>query len=80
MIFLEFEKPLASLYAQLEKLKEIAEAGDIDVSSQISVFEGSSWTWDDVRKEYYYHAFLDSQPDLNYRNPAVRAAMKVGKS
>ncbi|XP_052276768.1 maltase A2-like isoform X2 [Dreissena polymorpha] len=42
----------------------------------ISVFEGSSWTWDDVRKEYYYHAFLDSQPDLNYRNPAVRAAMK----
>ena len=39
MIFLEFEKPLASLYEQLEKLKEIGEAGDIDVSSQISVFE-----------------------------------------
>jgi acetyl-CoA carboxylase carboxyl transferase subunit alpha len=30
MIFLEFEKPLASLYEQLEKLKEIGEAGDIE--------------------------------------------------
>ncbi len=25
--------------------------------------------------QYYYHAFLAAQPDLNWRNPAVRAAM-----
>ncbi|XP_053400187.1 maltase A2-like [Mercenaria mercenaria] len=36
-----------------------------------SVFEGSAWEWDDVRKAYYYHAFLSSQPDLNYRNEHV---------
>lgn len=36
-----------------------------------SVFEGSAWTWDDVRQSYYYHAFLSSQPDLNYRNGHV---------
>jgi len=50
MIFLEFEKPLASLYEQLEKLKEIGEAGDIDVSSQISVFEEKI---SEKRKEIY---------------------------
>ena len=27
------------------------------------------------RGQYYYHAFLKEQPDLNWRNPAVRAAM-----
>ena len=25
--------------------------------------------------QYYYHAFLKEQPDLNWRNPAVREAM-----
>ncbi|XP_050405230.2 alpha-glucosidase isoform X1 [Patella vulgata] len=41
-----------------------------------SVFGGSTWAWSDVRKQYYYHAFLPEQPDLNYRNPAVRDEMK----
>ncbi|KAJ8298000.1 hypothetical protein KUTeg_024531 [Tegillarca granosa] len=38
-------------------------------------FGGSAWTWDDHRQQYYYHAFLDSQPDLNYRNKAVKKEM-----
>lgn len=38
--------------------------------------EGSSWTWDETTEEYYYHAFGDFQPDLNYTNPEVREAMK----
>ncbi|MFX4447015.1 alpha-amylase family glycosyl hydrolase, partial [Acinetobacter baumannii] len=25
--------------------------------------------------QYYYHAFLKEQPDLNWRNPAVREAI-----
>lgn len=37
---------------------------------------GSSWTWDETTEEYYYHAFGDFQPDLNYTNPEVREAMK----
>ncbi|TMW51456.1 hypothetical protein DOY81_003481 [Sarcophaga bullata] len=40
-----------------------------------SVFYGSAWTWHPVRKQYYYHQFTKEQPDLNYRNPAVVAAM-----
>ena len=41
----------------------------------ISDFGGSAWEWDKITKQYYYHAFLKEQPDLNWRHPAVRAAM-----
>lgn len=41
----------------------------------ISDFGGSAWEWDAATGQYYYHAFLKEQPDLNWRNPAVRAAM-----
>jgi alpha-glucosidase len=40
-----------------------------------SFFGGSAWTWDDVRGQYYMHTFLPEQPDVNWRNPAVREAM-----
>jgi alpha-glucosidase len=40
-----------------------------------SVFGGSAWEWDAVSGQYYYHAYLKEQPDLNWRNPEVRAAM-----
>jgi alpha-glucosidase len=36
---------------------------------------GSAWQRDEASGQYYYHAFLPEQPDLNWRNPAVRAAM-----
>ncbi len=38
-------------------------------------FETSNWTWDPVAKAYYWHRFYSHQPDLNYDNPEVRAAM-----
>jgi len=40
-----------------------------------SNFGGSAWQWDEDSGQYYYHAFLKEQPDLNWRNPQVRAAM-----
>ena len=40
-----------------------------------SFFGGSAWTWDEVRGQFYMHTFLPEQPDLNWRNPAVRDAM-----
>jgi maltose alpha-D-glucosyltransferase / alpha-amylase len=33
--------------------------------------ETSNWTFDPVRKQYYWHRFFSHQPDLNYHNPAV---------
>ena len=41
------------------------------------MFGGPAWTWDDVRKQYYLHQFDPSQPDLNWRNPAVHKNMLV---
>jgi len=41
----------------------------------LSVFGGSAWEWDEKTKQYYYHAFLVKQPDLNWRNPEVENAM-----
>ncbi len=41
----------------------------------ISDFGGSSWEWDAHTAQYYLHAFLKEQPDLNWRNPDLRAAM-----
>ena len=41
----------------------------------LSVFGGSAWEWDEATGQYYYHAFLKEQPDLNWRNPEVREAM-----
>lgn len=41
----------------------------------LSQFGGSAWTLDPTTGEYYLHSFLSEQPDLNWRNPEVRAAM-----
>ncbi|MGO4736668.1 alpha-amylase family glycosyl hydrolase [Bosea sp. 2KB_26] len=41
----------------------------------VSDFGGPAWEWDEATGQYYYHAFLKQQPDLNWRNPAVQAAM-----
>lgn len=41
----------------------------------ISDFGGPAWEWDEKTGQYYLHAFLKEQPDLNWRNPAVREAM-----
>jgi alpha-glucosidase len=40
-----------------------------------STFGGSAWTLDPKTNQYYYHYFYAQQPDLNWRNPAVKQAM-----
>ena len=39
MVFLEFEKPLEKLYEQLEKIQQVGEEGDIDVSDKLKELE-----------------------------------------
>jgi alpha-glucosidase len=41
----------------------------------LSNFGGSGWQLDEKTGQYYYHAFLAEQPDLNWRNPEVVEAM-----
>ncbi len=50
MVFLDFEKPLESLFEQLEKIKHVGEQGDLDVSPMIGELEGKI---DNKRKEIY---------------------------
>jgi alpha-glucosidase len=40
-----------------------------------SDFGGSAWKFDPTTNQYYYHYFYAEQPDLNWRNPAVKDAM-----
>ena len=41
----------------------------------VSEVSGSVWEWDERTSQFYLHSHLKEQPDLNWRNPAVRAAM-----
>ncbi len=41
-----------------------------------SYFGGAAWTFDDATGQYYLHQFTPEQPELNYRHPAVLAAMQ----
>jgi alpha-glucosidase len=41
-----------------------------------SAFGGSAWAFDEASGQYYLHIFLTEQPDLNWRNPEVEAAMQ----
>ena len=41
----------------------------------VSLFGGSAWEWDAATGQYYLHSFDKRQPDLNWRNPEVQAAM-----
>src|SRR3954447_1065056 len=41
----------------------------------MSEFGGSAWQYDKASGQYYYHAFLAQQPDLNWRNREVREAI-----
>ena len=38
-------------------------------------FETSNWSWDPIANAYYWHRFYAHQPDLNFDNPEVQAAL-----
>jgi alpha-glucosidase len=50
-------------------------AGGGPPNNWLSEFGGSAWQYDAATRQHYYHAFLAQQPDLNWRNPAVRQAI-----
>ena len=57
-----------------------AKAPNQPPNNWISTFGGSAWQWDGKTNQYYYHFFYPQQPDLNWRNPAVRMRCTVPRS
>jgi alpha-glucosidase len=49
--------------------------GGAPPNNWVSLFGGSAWEWDAATGQYYLHSFEKRQPDLNWRNPEVQAAM-----
>src|SRR5262245_9430454 len=49
--------------------------GGAEPNNWLSEFGGSAWELDPRTGQYYYHAFLKQQPDLNWRNAQVRRAI-----
>ena len=37
--------------------------------------ETSNWTFDPIRRQFFWHRFFSHQPDLNFENPKVHEAM-----
>jgi alpha-glucosidase len=48
-------------------------AGGGPPNNWLSATGTPAWTFDDASGQYYLHSFLPSQPDLNWREPAVHA-------
>jgi len=62
--------PYGDYYVWADDDKQYQDARIIFVDT-----ETSNWTFDPVRKQYYWHRFFSHQPDLNYENPNVHAEM-----
>ncbi len=50
-------------------------AGGGPPNDMLAQFGGPAWTLDATTGQYWYHSFLPEQPDLDWRNARVRAAM-----
>ncbi|HEX7266658.1 MAG TPA: alpha-amylase family glycosyl hydrolase, partial [Streptosporangiaceae bacterium] len=48
-------------------------AGGGPPNNWLSATGAPAWTLDDASGQYYLHSFLSTQPDLNWREPAVHA-------
>ncbi|WP_432485664.1 maltose alpha-D-glucosyltransferase [Kineococcus esterisolvens] len=62
--------PYGDFYVWSDTDEKYADARIIFVDT-----ETSNWTFDPVRRQFFWHRFFSHQPDLNFDNPAVEEAM-----
>ena len=48
---------------------------DAEPNNWAAMFGGSAWEWNEATGDYYLHLFSKKQPDLNWENPGLRAAV-----
>ena len=64
------EGPYGDFYVWSDTDDRYADARIIFVDT-----ETSNWTFDPVRRQFFWHRFFSHQPDLNFENPAVQDAI-----
>ncbi|BDZ42993.1 hypothetical protein GCM10025865_22920 [Paraoerskovia sediminicola] len=64
------EGPYGDFYVWSDDNEKYGDARIIFVDT-----ETSNWTFDPVRRQYFWHRFFGHQPDLNFENPRVVDAM-----
>jgi maltose alpha-D-glucosyltransferase/alpha-amylase len=64
------EGPYGDFYVWSDDDKRYQDARIIFVDT-----ETSNWTFDPVRRQFFWHRFFSHQPDLNFENPRVADAM-----
>jgi maltose alpha-D-glucosyltransferase/alpha-amylase len=62
--------PYGDFYVWADDDEQYADARIIFVDTEVS-----NWTYDPVRKQYFWHRFFSHQPDLNFENPRVQEAV-----
>src|SRR5699024_2687250 len=65
------EGPYGDFYVWSDDPDRYQDARIIFVDTEVS-----NWTFDPVRRQYFWHRFFSHQPDLNYDNPRVHEAMR----
>ncbi|MDQ3455013.1 MAG: maltose alpha-D-glucosyltransferase [Actinomycetota bacterium] len=66
----EPDGPYGDFYVWSDTDDAYADARIIFVDTEVS-----NWTFDAVRRQFFWHRFFSHQPDLNFENPAVHEAM-----
>ncbi|HET8766490.1 MAG TPA: alpha-amylase family glycosyl hydrolase, partial [Pedococcus sp.] len=64
------EGPFGDFYVWSDTDEKYADARIIFIDTEVS-----NWTFDPVRRQFFWHRFFSHQPDLNFENPAVHEAM-----
>ena len=66
----EPDGPFGDYYVWSDTDAPYSEARIIFIDTEVS-----NWTFDPVRRQFFWHRFFSHQPDLNFENPRVRAEM-----
>lgn len=64
------EGPFGDFYVWSDTDEPYSDARIIFIDTEVS-----NWTFDPVRRQFFWHRFFGHQPDLNFENPAVHEAM-----
>jgi maltose alpha-D-glucosyltransferase/alpha-amylase len=64
------EGPFGDFYVWSDTDELYSDARIIFIDTEVS-----NWTFDPVRRQFFWHRFFSHQPDLNFENPAVHEAM-----